>query len=303
MNQNLEQSYLMRILSKVGLRRWAWSVRRIHCPVSQKALVLDVGSGGNPYPRANVLLDAYEESRERHWVPLVTDRPTVLSFAEQLPFKDKAFDYVIASHVLEHSPEPENFLNELQRVASAGYIEVPDAYMERTNPYRDHRLEITVRDKRMIIRKKTSWKTDTDLVEMYENRVKKVITSETMRRHPFEFHVRYYWEDKIDYEIINPEDDASWKAPASPSNDRRSFSNSEKFRQTTHKIWRYLFSQRRRNASLDLINLLVCPVCKAEQLKLINELIQCPDCGKTFPFCNGTVLMQKAEKTMISTEN
>lgn len=66
-----------------------WSLRRITLDIPVDALVLEVGSGGNPYPRSNVLLDAYEETRERHWDALVHDRPTVLSFGENLPFKDE----------------------------------------------------------------------------------------------------------------------------------------------------------------------------------------------------------------------
>jgi len=136
----------------VLLNKIKWSLRRISLRIPRDALVLEVGAGGNPYSRSNVLLDAYEETRERHWAPLVHDRPTVLSFGENLPFKDKAFDYVIAAHVLEHTPHPEKFLAELQRVARAGYIETPDAFMERINPYKDHRLEVTVRDEGLVIR-------------------------------------------------------------------------------------------------------------------------------------------------------
>lgn len=155
----------------VLLNRIRWSLRRVRLALPADALVLEVGSGGNPYPRSNVLLDAYEETRERHWAALVHDRPTVLSFGENLPFKDKVFDYVIAAHVLEHSPFPEKFLSELQRVAKAGFIETPDAFMERINPYKDHRLEVTVREQRLIIRKKPEWVYDPELVELYEDRV------------------------------------------------------------------------------------------------------------------------------------
>ena len=93
----------MRLFRALGMERVAWALRRLHCPVGSDALVLEVGSGGNPYARANVLLDAYEETRQRHWAPLTTDRPTVLGFVEALPFRDGSFDFVIASHVLEHS--------------------------------------------------------------------------------------------------------------------------------------------------------------------------------------------------------
>lgn len=138
------------------IKRIQWSLRRLTIPVESAALVLEVGSGGNPYPRSNVLIDAYEETRERFWAPLVHDRPTVLSPGENLPFKDKIFDFVIAAHVLEHTPHPEKFLAELQRVARAGFIETPDAFMERINPYKDHRLEVTLRDGALLIRKKTA---------------------------------------------------------------------------------------------------------------------------------------------------
>ena len=93
-------------LRKHGFEPLAWALRRFHTPVASSALVLEVGAGGNPYPRANVLLDAYETTRERHWAPLTSDRPTVLGFVENLPFKDYAFAFVIAAHVLDYSAAP-----------------------------------------------------------------------------------------------------------------------------------------------------------------------------------------------------
>ena len=163
------ESKLMRLAKELGLESIAWSLRRLYCPVDRKALVLEVGSGGRPYFRSNVLLDAYENTRQRHWDTLVSDRPTVLGFVENLPFKDKTFDFVIASHVLEHSSDPERFLLELQRVAKAGYIESPDAFMERINPYHDHRLEITTREGRLVIRKKSGWRSDPEISASFES--------------------------------------------------------------------------------------------------------------------------------------
>lgn len=211
-----DRSSLMKFFYMLGMERISWACRRLYCPVSKSALVLEVGSGGNPYPRANVLLDAYEETQERHWDALIHDRPTVLSFGENLPFKDKSFDYVIAAHVLEHTPYPEKFLAELQRVSRAGYIETPDAFMERINPYIDHRLEVTVRDSGLVIRKKPAWIYDTDLVELYEDRAKVIITRETIPKHAAEFHLRYFWHDNIKFSIVNPEVDATWTPQVTP---------------------------------------------------------------------------------------
>jgi hypothetical protein len=70
-------------------------------------------------------------------------------------FAGKSFDYVIASHILEHTNEPAMFLNELQGVSKAGYIEPPHAFMEHIIPYGLHRLRVSVQDDTLIITKKS----------------------------------------------------------------------------------------------------------------------------------------------------
>lgn len=276
------ESGAMRFFKSLGMEKAAWALRRLHCPVSAEALVLEVGSGGNPYARANVLLDAYEVTRERHWAPLIADRPTVLGLVENLPFRDGAFDFVIASHVLEHSSDPELFLNELQRVAKAGYIEVPDAFMERVNPYRDHKLEITVRDGKLVIRKKCAWVDDPAVVELYENRVKPLMTGELIPRHPFDFHVRYYWREKIDFVVINPDDDAGWKQSETSVTVGSSSGMKGRIKNIVLTMLRTLLSQGSRNKEIDLTSLLRCPVCHAEVLKCSNEACRCAACGAQF---------------------
>lgn len=260
-----------------------WSLRRVTLDIPADELVLEVGSGGNPYPRSNVLLDAYEETRERHWDALVHDRPTILSFGENLPFKDKVFDYVIAAHVLEHTPHPEKFLAELQRVARAGFIETPDAFMERINPYKDHRLEVTVRDEGLVIRKKTAWIYDADLVELYEKRAKAIITRETIPRHAALFHMRYFWKDKIKFTVVNPEVDASWAPPAVDSNAPLKLGIKAKLRLVTLGIIRRWFSQGGRNAKLDILPLLRCPKCHADQIeRKSTDVLVCLGCDAHF---------------------
>ncbi len=282
------ESSLMRIARFLGLERIAWALRRLYCPVPKDALVLEVGSGGNPYARSNVLIDAYNETRERHWVPLVADRPTVLGFVENLPFRDGAFDFVIASHVLEHSPNPERFISELQRVARAGYIETPDAFMERVNPYHDHRLEVTVRKNQLLIRKKSHWCMDNELVELYEQRAKPWIACDTIPKHPFDFHVRFYWFKKIDHEILNSEVNADWQPPEIPV---IPFPSNNRVRKVLVDILRYLFSQSKRNKGLDLISLMQCTSCKNEVLNHEPGRLICSGCGSVYPVQDGIPVM------------
>ena len=287
------ESFGMRLCLRLGLERVAWNLRRLHCPVSAEALVLEVGSGGNPYPRADVLLDAYEDTQERQWAPLKSDRPTVLGFVENLPFRDQAFDFVIASHVLEHSAEPERFLAELQRVAKAGYIEVPDALVERLEPYCDHRLEITSRSGKLIIRKKPAAIADPQLVDLY--RAMGHLGREAFSRHPFAFHVRHHWEGSINYEVVNPEVDAHWPsglmAPEAGADDGLRQRVRNWIRDTLRWLGR---PSGRRQRNLDLWALLRCPACQGTDLSHAAEQIRCRGCGQTYAVRNGLPVMQPA---------
>ena len=81
--------------------------------------ILDVGCGYRPNPHATTIADIQDFSKlykEKNFVRLVE---------KKLPFKDKEFDFVIASHVIEHVEDFEFFINELERISSRGYIELP----------------------------------------------------------------------------------------------------------------------------------------------------------------------------------
>jgi len=286
-----EHSRLMRAFLAIGKQKWAWACRRLYCPVPASALVLEVGSGGSPYFRANVLIDAYADTRERHWAPFITDRPSVLGMGEALPFRDKCFDFVIASHVLEHSANPEIFLRELQRVAKAGYIETPDAFMERINPYWDHRSEVTVRDGELLVRKKTSWQPDSELVELYEERAKNLIANSVIPSNPFTFHTRFYWTDHIPFRIVNPEVDASWDPPIVTQTTQIQMSLRAKIGRLGLAMARKMFSQRQRNKKIQLKLLLQCPSCKSTELSFSQSEVTCEGCGRKYDVIKGVSQM------------
>ena len=81
--------------------------------------ILDIGCGYGAHEKATVICDVQDLSK------FYEDKNFIKLESEILPFKNKEFDFVIASHVLEHVEEVDIFIKELERVSSKGYIEVP----------------------------------------------------------------------------------------------------------------------------------------------------------------------------------
>ncbi len=85
--------------------------------------ILDLGCTHiNYWEEANHFADIVDYSKEFSKKNL---NFTLLSPNQKLPFKDKEFDYVILSHVLEHVSNINEFSKEVERIAKAGYIELP----------------------------------------------------------------------------------------------------------------------------------------------------------------------------------
>ena len=67
----------------------------------------------------------------------------ILIESKDLPFKDNQFDFVYASHVIEHIEDVSHFINELQRISKQGYIELPsmleDNIILSENSINDHK--------------------------------------------------------------------------------------------------------------------------------------------------------------------
>lgn len=108
--------------------------------LSDDASVLDVGGWAKPLHRADWVLDLMpyatrglygepdpgrEHFGEGTWVVRdICDR-------EPWPFEDEQFDFAVCAHTLEDVRDPLWVCRELQRVARAGYIEVPSRLQEQ----------------------------------------------------------------------------------------------------------------------------------------------------------------------------
>ena len=81
--------------------------------------ILDIGCGYTAHKSATTICDVKDLSSFYKNIKFILLKDNIL------PFKDKEFDFVIASHVIEHVSDVSVFIKELERVASNGYIELP----------------------------------------------------------------------------------------------------------------------------------------------------------------------------------
>lgn len=98
-----------------------------------KPWIADIGSGGDPYPLANILVDKFIEpnaNRHRQTEFRAEGKLVVVADVANLPFGDGELDFVRCSHVLEHCARPDLALRELQRVSRKGEAWVPTIFSE-----------------------------------------------------------------------------------------------------------------------------------------------------------------------------
>ena len=82
--------------------------------------ILDIGCGYRANQYATVIADILDLKnfyKNKKFVKLEKNK--------SLPFKDNEFDFVVASHVIEHVDDFEFFIKELERISNKGYIELP----------------------------------------------------------------------------------------------------------------------------------------------------------------------------------
>ena len=200
-----------------------------------------------------------------------------------MPFKDKAFDFVVASHILEHMKDPGSFLNELSRVAKAGYIETPNSIGEELVPMNIHCLEVINLDNKLVIRKKSSPE-DVSFLGNLKIHLRNPAWKKLFHRSPDLFHTRYFWSEKIDYEILNPEVSCDWIDQIYAQSDAGEASEiyqSNGWRGIGIRLLALYYRMLRNIRPIDIDSLLVCPKCRAGLTK-DSDFYQCRSCTEKY---------------------
>ena len=180
--------------------------------VNKNDYVLEVGPGHFPTYRANVLVEKFVDSnyhrssdgkKYEHQKLIITD-------GDNMPFKDKEFDYVICCQVLEHAEDPAEFIKEHVRVSKRGYMETPSLVGELLFPKESHKWVILEIDGKLIIYEKAriAEKFAPDFGHLFLTYLpyKSIAMRLLLLTYGDLWTIRYEWEDEIEF-IVNPEDE------------------------------------------------------------------------------------------------
>ncbi len=162
--------------------------------------VLDIGCGYSAHKNASVICDIQDLSNfydNKNFIRLENNI---------LPFKDKEFDFVIASHVIEHVKDVKTFLSELERVSNKGYIELPtiledNLVFENKNDHIWH-TEFDDDEKKINISNKLQYIEPVLTVSSSKNFMKVFRQSLILE---------LYWENSIEYDLNQKMHDEVYK--------------------------------------------------------------------------------------------
>lgn len=170
--------------------------------------VLDIGGGSNPFKRADVVTEPFpthNAHRSGHAPPPGFDY--VECFAEELPFRDKEFDFALSRQVFEHVNDPGAACREIMRVARRGFIETPQGrYDLLMGPNPTHQWFVSMHEHTLVFERR----------RFIRHPFRHVGLSQLPSSPEGQFllhwelknvtNVQFYWEGQFQYHVVDYED-------------------------------------------------------------------------------------------------
>ena len=157
--------------------------------------ILDIGCNIAPVEFAQTVADIQNFSKFYK----EKNKKFVLIKDKNLPFSNNQFDFVYASHVIEHVEDLSFFISELKRISRQGYIELPtileDNIVLSTNSSDDHKWMFKFDDVEKVL-----------LVEKKKQLIEPFITHgvlfDSLRKNfRSSLVLELYWDNEINYEF------------------------------------------------------------------------------------------------------
>ena len=157
--------------------------------------ILDIGCNQDAVEYAHTVADV------ENFSSYYKNKNFILINSKELPFKNNEFDFVYASHVIEHVEDVAFFIEEIQRISKRGYIELPtmleDNMILSDNNIKDHKWFFKFDDVENVL-----------LIEKKKQLIEPFITHgvlfESLRKNfRSSLVLEFEWENKINYEFKN----------------------------------------------------------------------------------------------------
>ncbi len=166
--------------------------------------VLEVGGGFYQFERADVITDlTFSDTSNRNGAPILfrKGKKYVECAIEDLPFKEKEFDFVFCSHVMEHCVDPEKAAAELSRVSRRGYVEMPRLFSEFVLGNPSHRWMVTQVGKKLNFEPRPF--VESPFRNFMHAHVLNDASFDTLGRENFHniFNIQLVFEDRLEAEI------------------------------------------------------------------------------------------------------
>ncbi len=252
--------------------------RRIKIPVDWEGLVLDVGSGDKPHWRADILCDLYPEDTYAHHRSgggkAKVSAPLVVGDVQNLPFKDKAFDFVVCSHVLTHVPDIDKACKELMRVGKSGYIELPAEGHAKINDFESHLWWCHKNGRTLTFTPKESMQFDKEIYKFSQTLIKRKVWFEKVIHPNFDLvTVQIWWHDSFDYKVKGPVSETLLEEIREfELHHHHPARNKESLLLKIFRTFLKLFMwHKTRKDGFYLESLLRCPESKEENIKKISD--------------------------------